>query len=466
MDPAEDKTHSSSSTQAKAQPTAKGNASSTKSPNKTADGGIASLVSDEVPIMGNLFGVMESTMTKFADHLSVQKQQMASIETKVEGLGKIVSNMSSATSTAPSQAASGAASEKQLKVLTDKLDKISTDVSKCMEASGVTKSSTESMEKSIAKISERLNALEQTLRSQTTKMADLATAQADSSAKISKQLDAVAEREPSSSSASVSSRIEALETGANQPDTTKQLNDNVKKCLSGLAELSSEIAALKVSRTTDPAPRSQKKTSGSLFFGIMVGLTVGLIFGAYLMNPDIHQIASRLQEIPHWVVTASDAVDFAKLLPATDSSASRPSKLYVLFEKNKEPPFISWLAGASSVQIEPLSREQLDGVKKGDIVLHTHRVVSQKVEGFWDRELFSAASEATGGSVVFVSLRSVDPSSTSPAVFPSGIASGVGLRSASGGDRIHLEFRHGLDDNYESEYNRAMLSRLEALLNK
>jgi hypothetical protein len=218
----------------------------------------------------------------------------------------------------------------------------------------------------------------------------------------------------------------------------------------------------------------------------MLGLTLGVIFGAFIMNPDMGQVISRLRDFPSWASAASGSLYAftSQLSVGTSLPSSRSSRIFVLFEKNKEASFLAWLKGASSLQIEPLTKDDLNQVKKGDVVLHVHRVVSQKLEGFWDKNLFTAAADATGayceyryfvilftdfivgGSAVFVSLRSVDPNSASPPVFPSGIPSGVAIQSPAGGDRVHLEFRHGLQEDYENEYNRAMLAKIEGVLNK
>jgi chromosome segregation ATPase len=222
--------------------------------------------------MGNIFGVMESSMTQFVDHLGDQKRQMISLKSKIEEIEKSVSGSSHAGSaTSTPSTSSGAASEKQIKVLSDKLENISVELSKCLEAFKGAKSSSDSMEKNIAKISERLNTLEQNQRSQATKLTELGTSQTDSASKISKQLEVFASSsssQPDRSTTLVSSKIEALEKEVKRLDpiceTIETMNGNVKKCVSGLAELGAEMATLKASRPSAPLPTATK-SGGALF---------------------------------------------------------------------------------------------------------------------------------------------------------------------------------------------------------
>lgn len=108
-------------------------------------------------LFGNLLGTVEKVMLQFTDHLSAQEKRHAAILSKIEDLGKSISEIEK-RSDPPTDSIQPPATA--FKVLTVQAENISKSVDSCLSHATATQTSIQAIEKSIAYLSDRVGTIE------------------------------------------------------------------------------------------------------------------------------------------------------------------------------------------------------------------------------------------------------------------------------------------------------------------
>eukprot|EP01122_Echinamoeba_exundans_P000392 TRINITY_DN10347_c0_g1_i1.p1 TRINITY_DN10347_c0_g1~~TRINITY_DN10347_c0_g1_i1.p1 ORF type:complete len:309 (+),score=65.38 TRINITY_DN10347_c0_g1_i1:80-1006(+) len=124
------------------------------------------------------------------------------------------------------------------------------------------------------------------------------------------------------------------------------------------------------------------------------------------------------------------------------------AKLKIVFERKVEADFVTWLGRQLNLPVEVVLAADVDSLAAGEPTLYIHRLLSPKLEGFVDVEMWKKIVDQTNGNAIFTILRS-GVNDEQPAIAAPYKESGLSMDSSASSKPMKLEFRELNGEWYE-----------------